>query len=287
MKIFISSSGNMGDQMVARIVADRIDVLRHEVILDLDGIRGGQNWKNETRNAIEAADWFLPMISPNYQDSSATNWHLAQAMQLKKPILPILISETSHFLLEANSYIDMRSDVATKVTELINRLESQVEVDAIENIANFAKQISHESIQEKASQVSQDARVFIAYSRKQREVAKSLYEMLIGKGKAVFWDAKIHAGATWRQTIQKALDDATHIVVIWTPDAARSDEVEREVNYALSEGKVIIPILSPDIPKLPYHLHGFHYVVLQDDISAIEDDVLLAVDSIPSDDIWE
>jgi hypothetical protein len=130
-------------------------------------------------------------------------------------------------------------------------------------------------------------RIFIAYSRKQRAIARDLHDLLISCGKAVFWDEKLKAGAVWRQMIQKALDDATHLIVIWTPDAAHSDEVEREVSYALAERKVIIPILSQEIPKLPYHLHGLHYVVLHDNIRTLEKALLAALDQFsPTDDLY-
>ena len=287
MIIFLSAAGHMGDQMIARIMADRITVLGHKAMLDLNGIRGGENWKVQTREAIKEADWFLALLSPSYHQSKHTNWHLAQALQLNKRILPVLISDTEHYLLDEGHYIDLRSNVDNGVQELIQRLTAQQEFEQIEELADFAKKLTHDEVVEKAAEISQDARVFIAYSRKQREEAKMLYELLSKHGKAVFWDAKIHAGATWRQTIQKALDDATHVVVIWTIDAAESDEVEREVSYALSEGKVIIPILSKDIPKLPYHLHGFHYVILDENLSTIEHDIITAIESISNDDIWQ
>lgn len=92
----------------------------------------------------------------------------------------------------------------------------------------------------------------------------------------------------WRQTIQKALDDTTHLVVLWTSEAASSDEVEREVSYALAERKVIVPILGKEVPKLPYHLHGLHYIVLEDDVSKLENELLKAIDEHAIDeDIWQ
>ena len=91
----------------------------------------------------------------------------------------------------------------------------------------------------------------------------------------------------WRQTIQRALDDASHVVVLWTPDAAQSDEVEREVSYALAEKKVIIPLLSREIPKLPYHLYSLHYIVLDEDMEMIEAELLHAIAQFSEDDLWQ
>lgn len=280
----------MGDQMVARIMADRIHALGHEAYMDLNGIRGGDNWKQETEKLIENCDWFLALISPHYQTSKAVQWHLVQALALQRDILPVLIFETEHYLLENQQYVDLTTNVADGVQELLHRLADQGEQERVEELAQHAQALAQNiegDLKARAAHVDDEARIFIAYSRKQRDMAKDLYELLNRLGKAVFWDAKIHAGATWRQTIQKALDDCTHLIVLWTQDAAQSDEVEREVSYALSEGKVIIPLLSEDIPRLPYHLHGFHYVVLQADMQAIEADIIMAIENIANDDIWQ
>jgi hypothetical protein len=71
------------------------------------------------------------------------------------------------------------------------------------------------------------------------------------------------------------------------PCPVLDDEVEREVSYALAERKVIVPILSKEIPKLPYHLYGLHYIVLNDNLLAIEADLLKAIAQYSEDeDIW-
>jgi hypothetical protein len=64
--------------------------------------------------------------------------------------------------------------------------------------------------------------------------------------------------------------------------------VEREVSYALRKGKIIVPILSKEIPELPYHLDGLHYIVLEDDLNNIEADLLKAIAQFSdAEDIWQ
>jgi hypothetical protein len=64
--------------------------------------------------------------------------------------------------------------------------------------------------------------------------------------------------------------------------------VEREVSYALAERKVIVPILSKEIPKLPYHLHGLHYIVLNDNLETIQAELLKAIGQFSEDeDLWK
>lgn len=133
---------------------------------------------------------------------------------------------------------------------------------------------------------SDSVRVFIAYSRKQRHVVEKLSEILTNNRISHFWDRKILVGAVWRQTIQRALDHCTHMIVIWTPDSAASDEVEREVSYALDERKKVLPILSDPASKMPYHLRGFHYVVMKDDIAGVEKDIIMTLRLDETENLW-
>ncbi len=50
---------------------------------------------------------------------------------------------------------------------------------------------------------------------------------------------------------------------------------------------MIVPILSKEIPRLPYHLHGLHYIVLDDNLTAIEADLLKAIAQFSEDHIWQ
>ncbi|MBC7869932.1 MAG: toll/interleukin-1 receptor domain-containing protein, partial [Chitinophagaceae bacterium] len=207
-------------------------------------------------------------------------------LENNKRILPVWIEKNvpEYPLLEHLEHIDISSAINMGLEEISQRLHNPAIQLTNEPIPTPDEIAEHK---QRALIAPSTERIFLAYSRKQAIIAKELYELLVRRDKAVFYDAKIHAGATWRQTIQKALDDATHLVVIWTPDAAQSDEVEREVSYALAERKVIVPILSKEIPKLPYHLHGLHYIILKEDIKSLEAELLKAIGQHSDDeDIW-
>jgi hypothetical protein len=48
-----------------------------------------------------------------------------------------------------------------------------------------------------------------------------------------------------------------------------------------------VPILSKEIPKLPYHLHGLHYIVLSDNLETIQADLMKAIAQYSEDeDLW-
>ncbi len=235
---------------------------------------------------LDRAALLLVLVSPAFEHSHGMAREIIYAQSHGKPILPVIIepAELPYSLLGTN-YIDISVDFEAGLPLIAERIE---QMDLPETTGpTHGNNTVRKKLAATLDQEIPIERVFIAYSHKQRPLAKQIYDLLIGNGKAVFYDQKLKAGATWRQTIQKALDDATHVVVIWTPDAAQSDEVEREVSYALAERKVIVPILSKEIPRLPYHLHGLHYIVLDEDLRMIEQLLLQAIAQFAADeDIW-
>ena len=289
MKIFICHAPIADDQMIGIVIMDQLERNGIEIVSRvLYGIPGGENWMREAARLIFDADWFIPLISSNFEESVAARSLLLTALEAHKPILPILIERGGNLpaVLQGYNFVDVTKGVGEATAQIKEVLESH-DANATTQKIHFDQEAIERERQHIALERPPD-RIFIAYSRAQRSLAKELSDLLAQKGKAVFWDAKIKAGATWRQTIQKALDDATHVIVIWTPDAASSDEVEREVSYALAERKVIVPILSKEIPKLPYHLHGLHYIVLENDLQSIEAALVHAIAQHTQDeDIWQ
>jgi hypothetical protein len=293
MKIFLNYGSN--DALIAESVASGLSDAGYEVLIEFGGIVGGENWDRETGDAIRQSEVLVALISPTYGRSIAAIRQLKFALEYNIPILFVVIKavDPDSAILDEVEYLDISADPVAGIPlilELIATLKSNQDVPvekATVNLSTDDAKAVLDSVDDGLGTSNPD-RIFIAYSRKQRTMAQSVYDMLIRNGKAVFWDAKIKAGATWRQTIQKALDDATHLIVIWTPEAAESDEVEREVSYALAERKVIVPILSKEIPKLPYHLHGLHYIVLEEDLSKFEAELLKAIAQFSEDDdIWQ
>lgn len=60
------------------------------------------------------------------------------------------------------------------------------------------------------------ADVFLSYKAEDRNRVAPIVGALEGAGLSVWWDALIAGGASWRQTIQDALDAAGCVVVVWS-----------------------------------------------------------------------
>lgn len=87
-------------------------------------------------------------------------------------------------------------------------------------------------------------RAFISYSRRDRSFAERLARDLSDAGLDVWIDFRqIHAGEMWQEEIFRGLQRSDMVIVALSPDAVGSQWVEREVNTAREQGKLIIPIM--------------------------------------------
>jgi hypothetical protein len=291
MKIFLSyprENAEIAEHMVKQLQAAGFDVWTF-LSLSEEQRQDRELRRKFRQEGLEKTDGVVVLVSPYFNRSVGVAQEIIYAQHRGKFVLPVVVQPTEiPFQFLGTELVDISDDVTGGIEKVVHQLH---QIEHNQPSANPPDTLSAEQLNIIGERVFQNApldRVFIAYSRKQRALAKELCELLLKNGKAVFWDAKIIAGAMWRQTIQRALDDASHVVVVWTPDAAASDEVEREVSYALSEGKVIVPLLGKDIPKLPYHLHGLHYIILEDNLAEIEADLLKALAQYSQNgDIWQ
>ena len=107
------------------------------------------------------------------------------------------------------------------------------------------------------------ASVFVSYSRKDAGLVTPVVHLLRATKGLVFQDLdSIKPGKRWRGQIEKALNTARLVVVFWCLHSLRSGEVRKEYEFALSNGKDILPILLDDTP-LPAELGEFQSVNFQ------------------------
>ena len=103
-------------------------------------------------------------------------------------------------------------------------------------------------------------RVFIAYSRKDRRFVDRLAADLREAGVPVWRDVDdiptdVAANTvSWRNAVDHALRECTHMIVVISPDSVASPEVQAEWNYFLSQGRPVYPLLIRDA-EIPYRLY--------------------------------
>jgi hypothetical protein len=91
--------------------------------------------------------------------------------------------------------------------------------------------------------------VFLSYANEDRERASKLASSLEACGWSVWWDRKIIAGQTFDQVIERELETARSVVVLWSKDSISSEWVKNEAAVAADRG-VLVPALIDPV-KLP------------------------------------
>ena len=101
-----------------------------------------------------------------------------------------------------------------------------------------------------------EAKVFLSYSRKDRERASAIADALRARHFGVFKDTDdILPTEEWRDRLQQLIDEADTVVFLLSPHSANSQVCAWEVEYAHSLNKRIAPIVideteAADIPPL-------------------------------------
>jgi hypothetical protein len=104
-------------------------------------------------------------------------------------------------------------------------------------------------------------RVFISYSRADEVFARRLATDLDRLGADVWIDVDdIPPGVNWSTAIQQGLDTCDALMLVISPDALTSKNVEDEWQYVRDEGKPIIPLLWRPVPRLHFQLRRIQYV---------------------------
>jgi hypothetical protein len=106
----------------------------------------------------------------------------------------------------------------------------------------------------------------ISYSRHDqpqiRAIVSLLKTALRDIEKAVFWDGDFEPGDAWFEQIKEHIDAAQQLFVFWCWHSANSEQVRRELTYALSRQKRVVPVLL-DSTALSLELASIHGIDLR------------------------
>ncbi len=128
--------------------------------------------------------------------------------------------------------------------------------------------------------------VFISYANKDRDWVNSLVEALSNKGLCVWYDeTNIKPGDSILGGLEEGLRDSRYIVMLLTPDTVNSNWAAAELGAALAMKKVLIPIVSEDMPieDLPGPVRSRRFLRKGDPKSTAEE-IARSIVSIPQKD---
>ena len=110
-----------------------------------------------------------------------------------------------------------------------------------------------------------DNALFISYSSKDSSVVLPLGQLLQASGSQPFIDIHdLQFAEEWKSQIDQAIQACRTMMVFWSRNAAKSEQVEREWKLAVELGKPVVPILLDKHSPLPAGLGKFHGVRLFD-----------------------
>jgi len=95
--------------------------------------------------------------------------------------------------------------------------------------------------------------VFISYARADEAVARRVAKALEAAGLEVWWDADLPAHRAYSEIIERNLEDAKAVVALWSKDAAKSQWVRAEADFARNAGKLVQANVDGTLPPIPFN----------------------------------
>ena len=97
------------------------------------------------------------------------------------------------------------------------------------------------------------AQVFVSYARTDEERADSITEMVREAGYTAWRDDELPAHRPYSDVIEERLNTASAVVVLWSTDAAKSQWVKAEAEFARGAGTLVQATLDGSSPPLPFN----------------------------------
>ena len=123
----------------------------------------------------------------------------------------------------------------------------------------------------------EESKIFISYSRQDKDFALKLAEDLRAAGVEIWIDQlDIAPGVRWDDAVEEALDSCKSFMVILSPVSVKSDDVKDEIACALDAGKQIIPVFYKEC-KIPLRIRRLNYVDFTSDYNSGKTKIIKAM----------
>ncbi|HXI61783.1 MAG TPA: toll/interleukin-1 receptor domain-containing protein, partial [Pyrinomonadaceae bacterium] len=102
--------------------------------------------------------------------------------------------------------------------------------------------------------------IFISYDREDQKSAETIAEALEQAGWSLWWDRRLHYGEHFDDVIERELNVAKCVIVLWSGQSVQSEYVKAEAAHALKLKKVL-PVAIEEV-ELPFRFAGLHTLFL-------------------------
>jgi len=96
-----------------------------------------------------------------------------------------------------------------------------------------------------------DPYIFVCYAHEDKEIVYPEIQWIHEQTVNIWYDEGISAGKNWRAEIGLSLERATRVLFYISEPSLKSDHCNREINFALDEGKEIVPVYLEDVALTP------------------------------------
>jgi hypothetical protein len=122
--------------------------------------------------------------------------------------------------------------------------------------------------------------IFLSYSREDREIMQQIRHRLQAAGLSVWTDDNLAPGTpSWVRAIEKALDSAGCMVVLFSPFSKQSDWVREELDYARHQQRRIFPVLvaGDEGSSVPFGFSTTNWVDIRFDMEQPIEHLIVAI----------
>ena len=166
-------------------------------------------------------------------------------------------AEKSKYVQRERSYID-RLMKSGKYKRLVN-----IELDEFE----IWDERCYEYIRRQIAYQIRKTKIFLSFSRRDKEIAELLHERFTERGYSVWWDFDVQAGEIWGESVGNKIKEHSYkdgiILPLLTENSLHSSSFMTEIGCALGKGAMVLPIifgdtgtasaLPPDISRIRYY----------------------------------
>lgn len=113
--------------------------------------------------------------------------------------------------------------------------------------------------------------VFLSYSRRDRDKMRVIHDGLVANNLTVWSDEALEPGSpSWRRDVQTAIEGASCVVAILSPDAKESEWVNEELGYArIHKSRIFTALVRGDESNsVPLGLTGIQWIDMRSDYAA-------------------
>jgi serine/threonine protein kinase len=174
---------------------------------------------------------------------------------------------------------DFRADIPEGVSSVLLRALAKDPHERFPNITQFA-QAFEAAILGKQESPHIGKHIFLSYSRDDSAFMQHLRDYLLAQDFEVWTDEQLAPGTpVWEVAIGNAIEKASALIVVLSPDAKESTWVTRELSYAEDHGITIYPILLRGSEKtaVPFRLVSTQRIDARTDFDAAMQQLVTAL----------